>query len=105
MGGADIGPGDLVECIDDGPGRRSGVKPNVVRGLIYTVAAVNRVGDASPFGGVFIEAGFILRGVEPNRVKGVLYHPAPRRFRPVRRPDPKFIEGLLSLPLDVREDA
>ena len=87
-----IGPGDLVECVDDRDA------PEVVRGLIYTVTEVIRYIDSAGEYGIRVREAappdwVLLRGFRASR------------FRPVRRPDPSFIEGLLNLPLDVREDA
>jgi len=91
---ADIGPGDLVECIDASLprlGYRDG--DELIMGMIYTVERT-LVWNGLP--------GLVLKEAarppetrtEYNGDCGYLL----RRFRPVRRPDPKVILNLLKVP-------
>ena len=82
-----IGPGDWVECIDDGSGDGYGTPLRV--GAIYRVNGI--IPDWQG------KLGLTLDGVEPpttGSVGIILIGFAPELFRPIYRPKADFIESL-----------
>jgi len=97
---SDIGPGDMVECVDASP--RDAYPCPLVEGAIYQVASFN------------IDGGVVLKGFSyPIFIEGSdgslvgVEGFSPRRFRPLRRPpNPELIESLKRPAREpVKEDA
>jgi hypothetical protein len=90
--------------VDDSPAPDgssvAGQASGLVRGAIYTVREVVEF-----WGDVGIRLAEVRKSNCP--VFGIELYFGLQRFRPGRRPDPKFVERLQSLPLNqpIREDA
>jgi hypothetical protein len=99
-----IEPGMWVECVDDSPGPRTGLRP-LVRGKLY------RIRDISTAPTIGLSGRLELGSV---KVEGITLPPGPngrelwlswRRFRPIYRPSTDLIEGLLkAVPADAPAD-
>ncbi len=95
----DFKPGDEVVCVDDSPGRTSGLAFPCARGAVYIVRKVWFPGDVLPTGPRTTTTAVALVGMPDWNPNPHVFGIAPSRFRKVqKRKDTRNLTEWLSQP-------